>query len=69
MSNGSTTTCPPVAVAFATCGSQHVALVVMAATDHQPLTMLVELIGELFDMGGDSTCSAAASICRAPSFR
>jgi hypothetical protein len=53
MSNGSTTTCPQVAVALATCGSQHVELVVIAVTEHQPVAMLIELIGELLDMGGD----------------
>jgi hypothetical protein len=33
--------------------SQHVALLVVAVADHQPPSVLVDLIGELLDVGGD----------------
>jgi hypothetical protein len=38
-----------------------------AITDHQPPTVLVELVLELLDVDGDLGLSAAANICRAPS--
>ena len=34
-------------------GGQHLALVVIAVAHHQPATVLVDLIGELLDVGGD----------------
>ena len=49
-------------------GGQHTAFVVVAVAHHQAATVLVDLISELLDIGGDTLRgSAAASICRAPS--
>ena len=46
---------------------QHLPLGVVAVAHHQAATVLVDLVGEWVDVGGDLGLNAAASICRAPS--